>query len=357
VETYKEKFMMFNKLATLNIDKINRLRSSQVETLEGDKLLTWAASQNFSFLEEKFDVLGKELYRFQGSIEQDGISFYSFGRSTDRKLAAIKSTAEIIERLIFNEFTKQAVPLNLGIKVENGHYEIQESDSQYTIESSFFNSNGWAVDFSVEKAIDRALREAIERHLLLLTFAKYGWNGFFEIDQMQMNNYQFKSVVSKISLAGFSGGMALCQRPSYKGISLGYLADTTSKIATSEKWEQAFYESYDLIRVKEANPTAQMQKDLIGRELEYYLNTTFEYSFANEGQIIELKKELHSNLAVTDLKESLNLPVPFYAAVVHGGDLLPLYFIDALTNNGKKYIQDLCERWELSELPERHPIL
>lgn len=349
--------MMFNKLATLNIDEINTLKSSKIETLEIDKLLTWAASQNFSFLEEKFNVLGKELYRFQGSTEQDGISFYSFGRSSDRKLAAIKSTAEIIERLVFNEFTKQAVPLNLGIKVENGHYEIQESNSQATIESSFFNSNGWAVDFSVEKAIDRAMREAIERHLLFLTFAKYGWNGFFEIDQIQMNNYKFRSVVSKISLAGFSAGMALCQSPIYKGISLGYLADTTNRIATSEKWEQAFYESYDLIRVKESNPSAQMQKDLIGRELEYYLNAPFEHSFATEGQIIELKKNLHSNLAVIDLKEFLNLPVPFYAAVVHGGDLLPLYFTDSLTNNGKKHIQELCEKWELSELPERHPIL
>lgn len=349
--------MMFNKLATLNIDEINKLKSSQAEAFAGDKLLTWAASQNFSFLEEKFNVLGKEHYRFQGSTEQDGISFYSFGRSTDKKLAAIKSTAEIIERLVFNEFTKQAVPLNLGIKVENGHYEIQKSNSQATIESSFFNSNGWAVDFSVKNAITRALREAIERHLLLLTFAKYGWNGFFEIDQIQMNNYKFRSVVSKISLAGFSAGMALCQSPIYKGISLGYLADNTNRIATSEKWEQAFYESYDLIRVKESNPNAQMQKDLIGRELEYYLNTTFEHSFANVGQIVEPKKELHSNLAVIDVKESLNLPVPFYAAVVHGGDLLPLYFTDSLTNNGKKRIQNLCERWELSELPERHPIL
>lgn len=349
--------MMFNKLATLNIDEINNQKSSRTEAFEGDKLLTWAASHNFSFLEEKFDVLGKEIYRFQGSTEQDGISFYSFGRSTDRKLAAIKSTAEIIERLVFNEFTKQAAPLNLGIKVKNGHYEIQELNSQATIESSFFNSNGWAVDFSVEKAIVRALREAIERHILLLTFAKYGWSGFFEIDQMQMNNYQFRSVVSKISLAGFSAGMALCQSPRYKGISLGYLADTTSRIATSEKWEQAFYESYDLIRVREANPTAQMQKDLIGRELEYYLSTPFEHSFSNAGQIIELKKELRSNLAVIDVKKSLNLPVPFYAAVIHGGDLLPLYFTDSLTSNGKKYIQDLCERWELSELPERHPIL
>lgn len=349
--------MMFNKLATLNIDEINKLKSSQAEAFDGDKLLTWAASQNFSFLEEKFDVLGKELYRFQGSTEQDGMSFYSFGRSTDRKLAAIKSTAEIIERLVFNEFTKQAAPLNLGIKVENGHYEIQESDTQTVIEPSFFNSNGWAVDFSVEKAIDRAMREAIERHLLLLTFAKYGWNGFFEIDQMQMNNYKFRSVVSKISLAGFSGGMALCQSSSHQGISLGYLADTTNRIETSEKWEQAFYESYDLIRVKETNPAAQTQKDLIGRELEYYLNTPFEHSFATKGQISELKKELHSNLAVIDLKESLNLPVPFYAAVVYGGDFLPLYFTESLTSSGKKHIQNLCARWELSELPERHPIL
>lgn len=104
--------MMFNKLATLNIDEINNRKSSRAETLEGDKLLTWAASHNFSFLEEKFDILSKEIYRFQGSTEQDGISFYSFGRSTDRKLAAIKSVAEIIERLVFNEFTKQSASIN-----------------------------------------------------------------------------------------------------------------------------------------------------------------------------------------------------------------------------------------------------
>ncbi|MBL7556548.1 MAG: hypothetical protein JNM24_12075 [Bdellovibrionaceae bacterium] len=349
--------MKFAKLATLNINEINELKSSKVEASDGDKLLTWAASQNISFLEEKFTVLGKDLFRFQGSIEQDGINFYSFGRSAGRKLAAIKSTAEIIERLVFNEFTKQAIPLNLNIEIKDGQYEIQKSDSPTVIESSFFNSNGWAVDFSVEKAIDRALREAIERHLLILTFAKYRWDGFFEINQTQMTDYQFRSVVSKISLAGFSAGMALCQSPRYNGISLGYLADSTNRIATSEKWEQAFYESFDLIRVKESNPAAQMQKDLIGRELEYYLNAPFEHSFTDEGQIVELKKELYSNLAVIDLKKFLNLPVPFFAAVVHSGDLLPLYFTDSLTVDGKKHIKNLCEKWELSELPERHPIL
>lgn len=349
--------MMFNKLVTLNFDGINNTESSKTKYADYDKLLIWAAEQGISFLEENFNVLGKDIYRFQGTITQDGITFYSFGRSTDRKLAAIKAAAEIIERLAFNEFTRKAMPLNLSIKIENGQREVQKSDSQTVIDPSFYNSNGWAVDFSVEKAIDRALREAMERHLLLLTFAKYGWSGFFEIDKTKMNHCQFRSVVSKISLAGFSAGMALCQSPNYQGISLGYLADKENQILTSEKWEQAFYESYDLIRVKESNPTAKMQNDLIGRELEDYLSNLFEHSFATEGQITEIKSELCSSLAVIDLAESLNLPFPFYAAVVHGGDLLPLYFKKSLTSYGETQLQNLCAKWALPEFPERHPIL
>lgn len=349
--------MIFDKLVTLNLNEINKSESSKTKDADYDKLLIWAAEQGISFLEEKFNVLGKDIYRFQGSINQNEITFHSFGRSIDRRLAAIKAAAEIIERLTFNEFTRKAMPLNLSIKIENGQSEIQKSGSLTVIEPSFYNSNGWAVDFSVEKAIDRALREAMERHLLLLTFAKYGWGGFFEIDETKMNHCQFSSVVSKISLAGFSAGMALCQSSSYQGISLGYLVDKTNQILISEKWEQAFYESFDLIRVKESNPSAKMQNDLIGQELEYYLNSSFEYSFPIEGQITEIKSVLYSNLAVIDLAESLSLPFPFYAAVVRGGDLLPLYFKKSLTSSGEKQLQDLSIRWALPELPERHPIL
>ncbi len=349
--------MISNKLVSLSLDEINKSVSSETKDTECDKLLIWAAEQGISFLEEKFNVLGKDIYRFQGSINQNEITFHSFGRSTDRRLAAIKAAAEIIERLAFNEFTRKAMPLNLCIRIENGQCEILKSDSQTIIDSSFYNSNGWAVDFSVEKAIDRALREAMERHLLLLTFVKYGWSGFFEIGKTKMNHCQFRSVVSKISLAGFSAGIALCQSPNYQGISLGYLADKTNQILSSEKWEQAFYESYDLIRVKESNPSAKMQDDLIGRELEHYLNSPFEHSFSTEGQITEIKTELHSSLAVIDLAESLNLPFPFYAAVVHGGDLLPLYFKKSLTSSGEKQLQSLCTKWALPEFPERHPIL
>lgn len=349
--------MIFNQLSPLSLDQIESLLASPNKSAGVDSLLWWAANQNFSFIEEQFNALGKDIYRFQGSAEQDQINFYSFGRSEDRKLAAVKATAEIIERLIFNEFTKTQVMLNLGIKIKDAGFEVQKSNSPSAIDQLFYNSNGWAVDFSVEKAIERAMREAIERHLLILTFAKYGWDGFFKVDQTQMGHLKFTSLVSKLSVAGFSAGVAICQSSSYAGISLGYLADRSDKILKSEKWEQAFYESYDLIRVKELNPDAKIQTDLIGRELDYYLNTPFEFNFSNQYQNFKIQNKLTSNLAVVDLKDALGMPVSFYASVVHGGDLLPLYFNDSLTKSGKQRLKNLCSDWEISQLPERHPIL
>lgn len=349
--------MKFNEIIPLNLEQVEKLFLEQIKTSSPDQILEWSSHQNFSFIEEMFSVGDKDIYRFQGSAEMDKTTFYSFGRSTDRKLAAIKSAAELIERLIFDEFTRNEIGLNLAIKIKNTKFEILRGIEPIKIDRSFYNSNGWAVDFSVEKAIGRAVREAIERHLLILTFAKLDWDGFFEVDKTSLNHFELTSIISKYSVAGFSAGMALCQSSKFSGVSFGYLLDGTETILKSEKWEQAFYESYDLVRVKETTPDAIMQNDLIGQELEYFLKTPFSQKFSAQYENTQLVPEVLSNLAVVDLKEVLGLPVPFYAAVVHGGDLLPLYFSQSLSEAGKEQITRLNNKWNVANFLTRHPVL
>lgn len=352
--------MILNELVLLNLNDITNSFTKNGDDEINQKtnsLLNWAADQNIFLREDHFEINGKTVYRFQGETKDGSETFYSFGRATDRKIAAIKAIAELIERITFNKFTKDKIELDRSIEVTNSNIQITNAASPITIESSFYNSNGWAVDFSINGATERALREALERHILLLTYMKMGWNGFFQIDETQLNDCNLKSIVSKFSVAGFSAGISICQSKPFAGASFGYLADQEKDILSSIKWEQAFYESYDMIRTIKENADAKIQKDKIGQELEFYLNSNFDFCFTKLGSKTELREKIVTNLAVIDLQKSLNLPTPFYAAVVHGGDLLPLYFSDSLSPTGKDQLNRLAKGWGIDKFPERHPIL
>jgi len=328
------------------------------ETGAENLLLQWVSTQESSFIEDKFSFAGKTIHRFQGSTESGPLKLYSFGRSQDRGLAAVKAAAELLERLVFIDFTKNQVPLNLGLIVENGSWSLEKSEAATTIERSFFNSNGWAVGSTAKDAINRALRESLERHILLFSFLKDGWSGFYQINETKISDISLRSLISKYSVAGFSAGLGICQAPQFPGASFGYLCDHQDQILTSSRWEQVFYESYDYLRMKMANPLTSHQGDLIGRELEYFLSTPFEVEFNNTPEYKEITSKISTKLAVMDLKEHLGLPFSFYAAVVHGGDLLPLFFKSTLSSSAERGLKaTLLSLGVFSEIPERHPIL
>lgn len=346
-------------LKTLSKESVDsQLGEDYVPEAAASQLLDWISDQDVHFAEDNFSFAGKDVFRFQSSAKSGATTMYGFGRSESRRLAAIKSSAELIERMAYHSFVKSESRLNLCLKVEMQKWSISSSTDSRPIEKSFHNSNGWAVDFSAKGAIDRAVREALERHILLLSYIKHGWSGFFQIDETKISHFNFRSLVSKYSVAGFTAGIGICQSPAFQGASFGYLSDQSDKILTSEKWEQSFYEAFDYIRMREDNPKANIQNDLISKELEYFLNKPFIEVCDERQKTTELSSKATADLAVIDLKESLDLPFPFFAAVVHGGDLLPLYLNQSLTESGRLQLQKTLKNISVDAVyPERHPIL
>lgn len=349
--------MIVPRVKPLSYDELtNALR--QPREVHADQLLNWISEQNISVLEEKFQFLGKEIFRFQADVAAGNNKFYSFGRALNRKLAAVKASAEIIERLAFHTFTQNNESLNLKLTIESGQWSYEKLETPVSVEKSFWNSNGWAVDFSAKDAIDRAVREALERHILLYAYYKNGWSGFSQIDQTILDNLVFRSLIANYSAAGFSAGLAVCSNPVFSGVSMGYLCDQSAKINKSEKWEQAFYEAYDYLRLRAENPEAQIEANLIDDELNYFLQTPFNVVFSESQQPTIAAEKIVSRLAVIDLQKSLGLPCPFFAAVVHGEDLLPLHFSRSVTTPGRELLFKTLSRNGLPEkLLERHPIL
>ena len=146
------------------------------EQVFANDLLSWFVSKNESKVHsDEFTFSGKRIYRFCANFTgTEGMS--GFGRSQDELTAAVKACAEALERTTYREFIKQNGSLNLQIQQTLSGMKIESNDHPKQIAPSFQNSNGWAVGFSSSSAIERAKVEALERHLLLLTFIKDGWN-------------------------------------------------------------------------------------------------------------------------------------------------------------------------------------
>lgn len=345
---------------TLRPMELAQLQSSlnMPEEIYGNELLSWFGSQESAVVHrEEFIFNDKKVFRFCANLNgSNGLN--GFGRSLDEQTAAIKACAEAVERAVYRVYLKQNGLLNLKIAQNESGMHLTQTDEPMPIPSPFHNSNGWAVGFSPLAAIERARAEALERHLLLLTFLKDGWHGFHEINRLTIEGIEFTSLLSRYTLAGYSAGIGIAKSKQFKGASFGYICDRTERIKTSPKWEQAFYESFDYIRVRATLANFQPEPDLISQELHHYLENGFTEEFSSQEQIISLGNSFSSNLAVIDLGKEMGLNFPFFAAVVHGKDLLPLYFKKSLSLADQGLLEKRMMAQGITKpLPERHPIL
>ncbi len=332
--------------------------ATDLHKIYGQELLSWFAHQPESkIVRDDFLFSGKNICRIFANLCSDK-SLGGFGRSQDEFLAAIKACAEALERKVYQQHGSRKDLLDLKLMQNRDKLSIEVNSTPFSINSSFYNSNGWAVGFTGESSLDRAKSEALERHLLLQTFLKDGWDGFYEISRIVIDEVEFISLVSKYSLAGYSAGLGIARTKKFKGVSFGYLCDKSEVIKISPKWEQAFYESYDYIRVRSMLKDFKPEQDSISQELNFYLENNFEQIFSTNEESLNLGESFTANCAVIDLKEAFNLSFPFFAGVVHGGDLLPLFFKKTLTVEGENYLQKKFRAMGLSSvIPERHPIL
>lgn len=158
--------------------------------------------------------------RFQDAY---GRACTTFGRSQDRKLAAVKCAAEAIERTVMTGFFK---------KHPRQFAELQ-------------NSNGWAVHSFTENAEQAATLELVERHLLLKSWLLHGWNGFDLVRKASTGEIDLYFLKAIQQSEEYAAGLVIAKSPIYAGVSIGQCIGASSRTSSYYFWENGIFEAID----------------------------------------------------------------------------------------------------------------
>lgn len=326
------------------------------------EFLDWVAGLDFlkvSVFESELEV-GEKYHRFtvQG-VDAAGEQSAGFGRAKDKLTAATIASSEMIERYVSRQILRNSSQFSAPflVSIEGGGIDVKEAEAPSAFPSKgFHSSNGWAVHFSMKQAIENAAREALERHILLLSYLKHGWAGFAFDEQVPFKKAVLTPGVARMSVGGFRAGIVVTAGPEAQGVTYGYLCEEAAGFEKSRKWLAAFFESYeqwiDLIgRMEPASPSMIEQYQWHHFKGE---RPTLSTNPTEETQI----DAATGALAVFNLQEVLSSPVPLFAAFVFGGDFIPLFLKQKLSSEEQRSLTNLLQMSEIeTELPEYHPIL
>jgi len=342
-----------------------------------EALLEWAAQSDLfehPFKLRTYDISGVPLYRFHAEMVSPRLGRKVLGSGSDRSkvVSAAKAVAEAIERVVVLDLSETARSTWYDMELRGGELQseatITPSASPPSLPPDALNStNGWAIHYESRRAIQFAVREALERHILLYSYLKDGWAGF---DIRQSGKYQGRqlySLFTKYSFACHGAGICAIDGANFPGVVLGYLCDQAASLSTSDRWGQAFFEAYEasLFYDQPTPPMGWVDKYGYGILADYqrhYVHSPIEFvaaDDANKPKLTSVSDSIAAHLRLIDVAPLLNLPVPLYAAQVFGGDLLPLAFSQEVQDEeSKSYIGHVMKRWGfLAGLPEYHPIL
>jgi hypothetical protein len=287
------------------------------------------------FLQAKESELNGEKY----FITQAGKSSAAgFGRAPTKRLSCVKAIAEHYERKLMLEL----------FQTELAHIPVWLQ-----------TSNAFAVHFSENEAHSASMREALERHILQISYFRHGWQGFYQLDDTEMpDGLQITKVLSRYVCDGFQAGVVVARSVKFKGASFGYICEKVDSIRDSNRWEHAIHEAVDKI-----DPLLEIGKrDLTGvlpitRELLLWLDTPLSLSFSQSNE----KQKLPPPVILTelyDLQDRWGLDFPFWGAFSHSSELFPLYVPGRIRLKDQVAAHDLLKRFTIPIAhAERNPIL
>lgn len=314
--------------------------SAEPVTDFSDELLSWFATQNIPMLEQRLSLGGLDYFHFSSAATlSDERTAGAFGSAVDRKTAALKCVGELIER-----------------RAMANYFAVNPRQ----LPKEFHNSNGWAVHTKKEIAVLKATNEATERHLLLKSFFKLGWQGFNPIQTIESQEMRLSLFTSHFTTSELIAGVVLAQSKDHLGVSFGYCVGPRQDAVESSFWQPAIFEAADKIIVlaKGATPYSSESPSWFHREIGYFLNNHFEMGKIRFGDGDSTTCEIEkAHCYEEDLREQLGLTFPLYAAYVFGGNLIPLFHKADLDSNGKAYLEEILQRNDIFETPDRHPIL
>ena len=229
------------------------------------------------------------------------------------------------------------------------------------------SSNGWAVHFSPAKAIESAVNEALERHLLYLTYLGFGWDGFDYLPAGSFDQVEMASLFGRVSVAGRRAGIAVSKVAHLPGFAMGYCCDKNETIKSSRSWQQAFFESFETALYYKTNPldggtwVQTYGYEILQAYQEHYLKEPcppWNSITGQERDLLSTIEQISSSVLLFNISRQWNLSFPFYAAFAHGGDLIPLFFKQRLAADEVGVISELLLRHGLSpHITEFHPVI
>jgi len=307
-----------------------------------NQFLHWFMGQNMPMAESQRQQGQFSYYRFSTQFKShDGHKINSYGFSHHRQLAAVKAAAEAVER-----------------KTMLNYFRILAPDMP---PKAFHTSNGWAVHQTREKAIAAAFSEALERHLILKSYIKHGWQGFQLVDKIETPEIKIYFLVTRIKAGSRAAGIVATVSPLYPGVSFGYCIGHKVQTQTTEFWEPALHESLDKIlslNGRQLHPTDGTEPWIMTKIKNDLMNPFVCGAFEEnlDAEIIEDYMPEY-NIRIFDLAEKENLSFPLFCAFAWGKDLIPLFHKSALDENARKYLSDILKKnLILTDLPDWHPV-
>lgn len=262
------------------------------------------------------------------------------GRNPSRFLASVKAVAECLERKFFESY-------------------MQTHKS--TLPWYKRNSNGFAVHFNSEDAIEAAKREIIERHILQLTFLKHGWDGFYLKSQVTHQDLTITELVSPYTTNGYIAGLVLTQSNRFEGVSIGYFCDSLENYQNSPRWDHATSESIDKVEplFRLLSEGHYSPANNIDQQILFWFTNPFKMPAFNklshdfiQSSEVELKTE------ITDLKFEWKLKFPFFGVRCDSADAIPLLLSKQNRSEIDQPLREIFEKYDLPVLiPDRNPIL
>lgn len=305
-------------------------------SLEEQRFLNWfAADFQGKGLESVFQFDLVSSYCTSFSEKFGGREIAGHGYDRDPSMAALKGAAELIERRLVIEFFRRHPK------------EI------------LHNTNGFAVHLSRASAVVAARREALERHVLLYSYLRSGWDDFILLDRRVSREGQALFIVAPFTQNGYFAGMVVYQDFRFPGVSFGYLADEVARIQDSPRWNHALFEAVGFVERgletggflgdSENSLYNACKSWLLGQWQEPKWKMSLQLSALSE---IEIGIQAGSVAELTPCCEGLH-----YARVLPG-NLIPLYAeVDEADSGRVEYIETILSRHGVGFSEQKVPVL
>lgn len=331
----------------MNLETARKEILSSRESQQSELLEIFAKDPKSGLIRKQQNIGSLKFFEFTALHKsENGETVAGHGQSNDEEQALIKAVAELYERRALKNYFKDLR--------EN---RIQKNMPAIYDHPSLRSSNGWAVHFDHVLAQAAAVNEALERHILLVSYTKEGWLGFIKIDEQIVDDIKFTSLISRYECNGMQAGMIIAKSPKQVGVTFGYFSDYTQNIRTSPKWAHALCEAKcQLDGFFDLSVTDFKESNVVENSiLDYLKNPWSEPVFSSDDHIISLPI-VAPKIQSFDLSD--NFGVPLVAVNANGGGLFPLFFPPTISDSAKKFLTPLLLQNGISTpWPKRIPIL